>query len=78
MLKEFVKQAEGWSFDEETLHTKLEAFRAQFKELGIKPKITMWAIRVAVTGRTCGADMTAILAILGKDRVMKRVKMAMK
>ena len=78
VLKEFVKQAEDWSFDEETLHTKLEAFRAQFKELGIKPKITMWAIRVAVTGRTCGADMTAILAILGKDRVMKRVKMAMK
>ncbi len=78
VLKEFVKQAEGWSFDEETLHEKLEAFRAQFKELGIKPKVTMWAIRAAVTGRTCGADMTAILAILGKDRVMKRVKRVMK
>ena len=78
VLKEFVKQAEGWSFDEETLHEKLEAFRAQFKELGIKPKVTMWAIRAAVTGRTCGTDMTAILAILGKDRVMKRVKRVMK
>ena len=78
VVKEFVKQAEGWSFDEETLHEKLEAFRAQFKELGIKPKVTMWAIRAAVTGRTCGADMTAILAILGKDRVMKRVKRVMK
>lgn len=78
VLKEFVKQVEGWSFDEETLHEKLEAFRAQFKELGIKPKVTMWAIRAAVTGRTCGADMTAILAILGKDRVMKRVKRVMK
>ena len=78
VLKEFVKQAEGWSFDEETLHEKLEAFRAQFKELGIKPKVTMWAIRAAVTGRTCGADMTAILAILGKERVMKRVKNSIK
>ena len=78
VLKEFVRQAEGWNWDEETLHEKLEAFRAQFKAEGIKPKVTMWAIRAAVTGRTCGADMTAILAILGKDKSMRRIKRAMK
>ena len=38
----------------------------------------MWAIRAAVTGRLCGADMTAILAIIGKDKTFHRVKAAMK
>ncbi len=78
VLKEFVKQAKDWDFDEENLHEKLEAFRGQFKEQGIKPKVTMWAIRAAVTGRTRGADMTAILAILGKDKVLKRIESAIK
>ncbi|MBR1754368.1 glutamate--tRNA ligase [bacterium] len=73
VLKEFVERAKNWSFDEETLHHKLEEFRGFFKEQGIKPKETMWAIRAAVTGRTRGADMCAILAILGKDKVIKRV-----
>ena len=78
VLKEFAKQAENWEFEEENLHEKLEAFRGYFKEQGIKPKVTMWAIRAAVTGRTRGADMTAILAILGKDKVLKRVNAAIK
>lgn len=74
ILKEFATQAQGWEFDEETLHHKLEEFRNTFKEKGIKPKETMWAIRGAVTGRTRGADMCAVLAILGKDKVLKRIK----
>lgn len=78
VLKEFEQVAKGWNFDEETLHHKLEDFRGVFKEKGVKPKVTMWAIRAAVTGRTRGADMCAILAILGKDRVLKRVKDAIK
>lgn len=78
ILKEFETQAQGWEFDEETLHHKLEEFRGFFKEQGIKPKVTMWAIRAAVTGRTRGADMCAILAILGKENVMQRVKNAIK
>ena len=78
VLKEFEKQAPDWEWTEENLHEKLEAFRGEFKEKGIKPKVTMWAIRAAVTGRTRGADMTAILAILGKDKVLKRIKAAIK
>lgn len=78
VLKEFVTLAESIEFDEETLHHKLEEFRGIFKERGVKPKETMWAIRAAVTGRTRGADMCAILAILGKDKVIKRVKEAIK
>lgn len=74
VLKTFAEQAQGWEFDEETLHHKLEEFRNEFKEKGIKPKETMWAIRGAVTGRTRGADMCAVLSILGKDKVIKRVE----
>ena len=38
----------------------------------------MWAIRAAVTGRLCGADMTATLAILGKEKSLKRVEKTIK
>ena len=73
-----MEQAKDWEWTEENLHEKLEAFRGYYKEKGIKPKVTMWAIRAAVTGRICGADMTAILAIIGKDKTFHRVKNAMK
>ena len=78
VLKTYLEQSKDWEYTEENLHEKLEAFRGYFKEKGIKPKVTMWAIRAAVTGRTRGADMTAILAILGKDKVEKRIKSAIK
>lgn len=78
VLKEFIPFVEGVEFDEETLHHKLEEFRGVFKEKGIKPKETMWAIRAAVTGRTKGADICAVLAILGKEKVLTRVKSAIK
>ncbi|MCI1272981.1 MAG: glutamate--tRNA ligase [Clostridiaceae bacterium] len=78
VLKTFMEQAKDWEWTEENLHEKLEAFRGFYKEKGIKPKVTMWAIRVAVTGRTCGADMTAILAIIGKEKSFNRIKAAMK
>lgn len=78
ILKEFLNLAQEWQFDEENLHHKLEEFRNIFKEKGIKPKETMWAIRGAVTGRTRGADMCAILSILGKEKILQRVKSAIK
>lgn len=78
VLKEVLTLAEGWNFDEESLHHALEEVRNSFKERGIKPKDTMWAIRAAVTGRVKGADICAVLAILGKDKVLKRIKSAIK
>ena len=78
VLKEYLEQSKDWAYEEENLHEKLDGFRGFFKEKGIKPKVTMWAIRAAVTGRTRGADMTATLAILGKDKVEKRIKAAIK
>ena len=77
VLKTFVEEASNWEWTEENLHHKLEEFRGKFKEeKGYKPKFTMWAIRGAVTGRTCGADMVATLAIIGKDNSIKRAKAA--
>lgn len=78
VLKEVESFAQGWNFDEESLHHSLEELRNSFKERGIKPKETMWAVRAAVTGRTKGADICAVLAILGKDKVLKRIKNAIK
>ena len=78
VLKVFAEQAGDWEWTEENLHEKLEEFRTEFKEKGVKAKVTMWAIRAAVTGRTRGADMTAVLAILGKDKVLNRTKNAIK
>lgn len=79
VLKEVETSAQNWNFDdEEALHHTLEELRNSFKERGIKPKETMWAIRAAVTGRTKGADICAVLSILGKEKVSKRIKNAIK
>ena len=78
VLKTFVEQAKDWEWTEENLHEKLEQFRGFYKEKGIKPKVTMWAIRAAVTGRTRGADMVGTLVVLGKDTSLYRAKKAIK
>ena len=75
VLAKALEDVETWAFDdEEKLHEQLADFRAYFKEQGIKPKETMWAIRAAVTGRTRGADMVSTLLILGKDKVKARIQ----
>ena len=76
VLKEVLNRIDSWDFG--NLHEILEEFRGYFKEQGIKPKMTMWAIRAAVTGRTRGADMCGILEILGKDKVKKRIQNTVK
>ena len=78
VLKTFVEQAKDWEWTEENLHEKLEQFRGFYKEKGIKPKVTMWAIRGAVTGRTRGADMVGTLVVLGKDTSLYRAEKAIK
>lgn len=78
VLKTFAEQAKDWGWTEENLHEKLEEFRGFYKEKGVKAKVTMWAIRAAVTGRTRGADMVGTLVILGKDKTLHRVTKAIK
>lgn len=78
ILKYFDSQLDSYDFDnEEKLHEQLAEFRTYFKEqFGIKPKVTMWTIRAALTGRTHGADMGVILEVLGKDKVKHRIEKA--
>ena len=38
----------------------------------------MWAIRGAITGRTRGADMTAVLEIIGKENCLARAQKSIK
>lgn len=78
VLKDFVEKAKDWEWTDENLHQKLEEFRGEWKAQGVKPKVTMWAIRAALTGRTRGADMIGILDILGKDTCLYRIKKAIK
>lgn len=78
VLKTFAEQAKDWEWTEENLHEKLDEFRGFYKEKGVKAKVTMWAIRAAVTGRTRGADMVGTLVILGKDKTLHRVTKAIK
>ena len=74
VLKEVLNRIDGWDFNK--LHEILEEFRGYFKEQGIKPKVTMWTIRAALTGRTHGADMGVVLEVLGKDKVQYRIEKA--
>lgn len=77
ILKEFASRVDGFDFDnDEKLHEQMADFRTFFKEQGIKPKVTMWTIRAALTGRTHGADMGVVLEVLGKDKVKARIEKA--
>lgn len=79
ILKEFNSRINDLDFDNsEKLHDQMADFRNFFKEQGIKPKITMWTVRAALTGRTHGADMGVILEVLGKDKVQYRIQKAIK
>ena len=75
VLEKFKQDIINYNFEStEDIHDKLADFRTYFKEnKGYKPKETMWAIRAKLTGRTRGADMVAIIQILGKDEVIKRL-----
>ena len=78
VLNKVLEDVDGWDFNNlEDLHEKLGELRTFFKEQGIKPKETMWAIRAAITGRTHGADISAVINIIGKDKFTNRIKKAL-
>ena len=78
VLKDFIETAKDWEWNEHSLHDNLEQFRGKWKEQGVKPKVTMWAIRASVSGRTRGADMVGMLEVLGKEKTFSRIKDAIK
>ncbi len=75
VLEKFRQDIENYNLDDyEDIHNKLADFRTYFKEQkGYKPKETMWAVRAALTGRTKGADMAAIIQLLPKEEIINRL-----
>lgn len=47
------------------------------KELGIKGKELYWPLRAALSGKTQGPDLGAIISILGESRVKTRIEAAL-
>jgi glutamyl-tRNA synthetase len=63
------------SFDETSLETLL---RPLAEELGLKAGQLFGALRTAVTGRTATPPLFQTMAVLGKERCLKRIDMALK
>ena len=63
---EYILKKLGYEVEAEFKFCPTRKFRADWKEKGVKPKVTMWAIRAAVTGRTFGADMVGILDVIAE------------
>lgn len=71
VLADFAEFAQNFDYNNvEKIHDQLGEFRQQMKPL--KPKQVMMPIRIALTGRTGGADLADVIAILGRDRVIRR------
>ena len=70
-LREVLASAEP--FDAETLKGRAEAFA---QEQGAKPGPVSQALRVAVTGKEVGFGAYETLAILGRERCLKRIDRA--
>ena len=61
------------AFDEETLEREL---RALGEELGLKPRQFFGCLRVACTGKRVSPPLFGTLAILGRERVLRRLRQA--
>jgi len=61
--------------DHDGLVEKLMTYRKSFEN--VKPKIVMWILRAALTGRLRGAELSSIITILGKERVLHRIRKAL-
>jgi glutamyl-tRNA synthetase len=51
------------------------ALRAVADERGIKAGVLIHATRVAVTGQAVSPGLFEVLALVGRDRVLKRLKL---
>jgi len=63
------------SFDHDSLEGELRPLAA---ELGLKTGQLFGVLRVAVTGRTAAPPLFETMAVLGKERCMKRIEVALK
>lgn len=66
------------AFDISSLEAAAASIKGFIPQLApLKAKAIMWPIRAAVSGRTHGADLNAILYYLGHQRVLARVEAAL-
>ncbi len=72
--REFMVQADFTS--PEMLGEAMKGFIESQKPL--KTKAIMWPIRVAISGRTQGADLSKTLYLLGAERIKTRIQLARK
>jgi glutamyl-tRNA synthetase len=63
----------GCEFEHDVLESTL---RSLADELGMKPGVLFGPIRIAVTGRTAAPPLFQTLAVLGRDRCLKRISSA--
>jgi glutamyl-tRNA synthetase len=66
-----LSEVEGGKFDAETVNKALHDFVEQG---GLKFGDVMPPLRIAVSGQQSGPDLAPVLAILGKDNVLARIR----
>jgi glutamyl-tRNA synthetase len=74
-LRKVVDILQSVEFDHDSLEGTL---RALADELGMKPGVLFGPIRIAVTGRTAAPPLFQTMAVLGRDRCLKRIDSAIK
>ena len=72
VLKAFLKHVE--QIDDFTPEALKEAIKAVQKETGHKGKALFMPIRVAITGQTHGRDLNETLALIGREKVLERLR----
>jgi len=73
-LQELAQRLAGLDdFDAKTVESELRVF---LKDMKLKPGELMNAVRTAVTGQSVGPDFMNVLTILGRERVVARLKNA--
>jgi len=66
-LAENLKNLGDWSFAKETISSTAKA-------TGSKPGQLMFPVRIALSGKSGGPDLEAILTILGKKECLRRLQ----
>lgn len=72
-LRICLERLKGCVFDDHTLESTL---RSLADELGLKPGVLFGVMRVAVTGRTASPPLFETMAVLGKERCLRRIASA--
>jgi glutamyl-tRNA synthetase len=72
-LRKVVDILQSVEFDHDSLEGTL---RALADELGMKPGVLFGPIRIAVTGRTAAPPLFQTMAVLGRDRCLRRIDSA--